>query len=169
MRTFALLLLLAPAAFADEVDLTPRSRREHKPPSVVVRGEGGTAFAPFGYLGACISWLTASQLELELGAGGGFPGLQLGIAARQLFGDRGAYLLFELAIAGNTRVNRVSDSNPQLGSIAGQSANSAWTNLGVGFEQRQDNFSVSLAGDIVFSTASLTPHWALHGGVGIGF
>ncbi len=114
MRTLAVLLLLAPAAFADEVDLTPRSRSEHKPASLVVRGEGGTAFAPFGYLGGCISWLTASKLELELGAGGGFPGLQLGIAARQLFGERGGYLLLELAIAGNTRVNRVADSGTQF-------------------------------------------------------
>jgi hypothetical protein len=169
MRTLAVLLLLAPAAFADEVDLTPRSRSEHKPASLVVRGEGGTAFAPFGYLGGCISWLTASKLELELGAGGGFPGLQLGIAARQLFGERGGYLLLELAIAGNTRVNRVANSDTQFSTVPGQSANSAWTNLGVGFEQRQDNYSLSLAADIVFSTSSLTPHWALHGGVGIGF
>src|SRR5258708_6007881 len=108
MRTLALLLLLAPAVFADEVDLTPRSRREHRPASLVVRGEGGTAFAPFGYLGGCLSWLTASQLELEMGAGGGFPGLQLGIAARQLFGERGGHLLPARAIPGNTPVHRLA-------------------------------------------------------------
>ena len=36
--------------------------------------------------------MTDPHDELEIGAGGGFPGLQLGFAARHLFGDGPQYL-----------------------------------------------------------------------------
>ena len=48
MRTAALLLLLLPSmAFADLVDLS--ERRAGRPSSWVVRAEGGSAFAPYGF------------------------------------------------------------------------------------------------------------------------
>ena len=46
---------------------------------------------------------------------------------------------------------------------------SLWTDIGFGFEQRQDTLDVSVVGCIVFTTSSLTPQWAIHGGVGFGF
>ena len=48
-------------------------------------------------------------------------------------------------------------------------SSSLWTSLGLGFEQRSDFVDFSVAGSIVFTTASLTPHWSVHGGVGFGF
>ena len=163
-------LVLAASARADVIDLSEGAQRPGKPPTLVVRAEGGSAFAPYGYVGGCISYLTSGLFEIEAGAGGGFPGLQLGLAARQLFGDRGAYLVTELALAGNTRVNRGADSaDPLLSLNARQSESSLWTSLGIGFEQRQGALNVSVVGAIVLTTASLTPHFALHGGLGFGF
>jgi hypothetical protein len=52
---------------------------------------------------------------------------------------------------------------------ASQAGNSLWTGLGLGFEQRTGLFSFSVVGNIVFTSTSLTPHWAVHGGVGLGF
>ena len=162
---------LSPAlASADEIDLTPRSRHSNKAPSLVIRAEGGSPFAPYGLVGGCISYLTESQFEFEAGGGGGFPGLQLGFAARRLFGEDGSFFATELALAGNNRQNRGADSaDPQLSLDAKQSQSSFWTALGFGFEQRQDHFSLSLIGSVVFTTASLTPHFAIHGGLGFGF
>ncbi len=170
MRTIAFLLLLSSLpALADEVDLTRGSRRrEGETPTFVVRAEGGNEFAPFGYLGGTLSWLAGPHNSFELGAGGGFPGLQLGFTARQLFGEGGQFLLFELSIAGNTRVNR-GDPNRLLNAAAVGTQSSLWTCLGLGFEQRSWLVDLSVAADIVFTTADLTPHWAVHGGVGFGF
>jgi len=158
------------AVWADEVDLTPRSRRSGRPPSIVIRAEAGSEFSPYGYVGGVFSWMAGPSNELEFGAGGGFPGLQLGFAARQLFGGGGQFFFGELSLAGNTRVNRgASDAdrlaNPQLTNAS----SSLWTSLGLGFEQRSDFIDFSVAGSIVFTTASLTPHWSVHGGVGFGF
>ena len=173
MRTLILLLaatLLASAARADVVDLTQGSRRDIKPPTLVLRAEGGSAYAPYGYAGGCVSYLTDGLFEFELGAGGGFPGLQLGFAARRLFGDRGSYVATELAIAGNTRVNRGADNaDPLLSLQASQATSSVWTSLGAGFEQRQGGLDLSIIGAIVLTTSSLTPHFAIHGGIGFGF
>jgi len=161
--------LLSFAARADEVDLSSR-RRSGEPPRYVLRAEGGNEFAPFGYVGGVFSWLVESRSEIEIGAGGGFPGLQLGLAARRLFGDEGQYFLAELSLAGNTKVNRGLEQNSTLVNPQGAAASSSlWTLLGFGLEIRQDFYSLDLAGDIVFLTTSLTPHWAVHGGVGLGF
>jgi hypothetical protein len=167
VRWLALLLSLASlSALADEVDLTksPQSG-SHGPPTWVLRAEGGNAFAPYGYAGAAVSWYS-SGFELEGGMGAGFPGLQLGLAARSLFlgGEDGQFLLAEFAIAGNTRVNR---GNDQQTVTSAQS--SVWTNLGIGAELRQDFYSLSVVTSIVFTTQSLTPHFAIHGGIGFGF
>ena len=163
-------LLSAAGARADVLDLTDSTRHQGKPPSLVLRVEGGSEFAPYGYVGGCLSYLTESLFEFELGAGGGFPGLQLGLAARRLFGDRGSYVVTELALAGNTRVNRGADSaDPLLNLQATQSQSSLWTSLGAGFEQRTGVFDLSVVGAIVLTTASLTPHFAIHGGLGFGF
>src|SRR5947199_6269202 len=108
VRTLALLVLLAPAlALADEIDLSRGSRRDRgEPAKFIVRAEAGNEFAPYGYAGGCMSWLIDPHDEVEVGAGGGFPGLQLGFAVRRLFGEGGQYFLGELFLAGNTKVNR---------------------------------------------------------------
>jgi hypothetical protein len=169
VRTLALLAGLFPSlAFADVIDLSREARRDRgEPPSLVVRAEGGNEFAPYGYVGGCVSWMLDPNDVVELGAGGGFPGLQLGLAGRRLFGEGGQFLFFELFLAGNTKVDRgVDKSSPQV-NPAGNS--SLWTGLGFGFEQRSGFFDLSVAGNIVFTSTSLTPHWAVHGGLGFGF
>jgi hypothetical protein len=164
----ALLLVCSTAALADEVDLSQQS--SGRTPQIVVRAEGGSEFAPYGLVGGAVSWLTESQFSFELGAGGGFPGVQFGFAARRLFGDFGSYFVTEIAIAGNTRVNRgASSADRNLNAGASSGRGSIWTNLGVGFEQRTDVIDFSLVGCLVLTTASLTPHFAVHGGVGFGF
>jgi hypothetical protein len=92
----------------------------------------------------------------------------MGLAARQLFGEAGQFLLAELSVAGNTRVNR-GNPNPLLSAGAVGQKSSLWSSLGIGFEQRTDPIDISVAADIVFTTADLTPHWSVHGGVGFGF
>lgn len=170
LRCLFIVALLPSFARADELDLTPRSRRTNKPSSLVLRAEGGSAFAPYGFVGGCLSYLSESQFEFELGAGAGFPGVQFGIAARRLFGENGSFFATELALAGNNRVNRgADDANPLLNVDAQKSRSSLWTSLGFGFEQRQDNFSLGIIGSIVITTASLTPHFSIHGGIGFGF
>lgn len=170
VRTIALLLVAASfPALADEVDLSRGvARRRGDVPTLVVRAEGGNEFAPYGYVGGALSWLAGPHNSFEFGAGGGFPGLQLGFTARQLFGQDGQYLLAELSIAGNTRVNRGNPS-PRLNVQAASADSSIWTCLGLGFEQRTWLFDFSAAADIVFTSADLTPHFSIHGGVGFGF
>jgi hypothetical protein len=172
VRTLALLVALAPSlALADEIDLSRGSRRDRgEPARWILRAEAGNEFAPYGYLGGCLSWMIDPNDELEIGAGGGFPGLQLGFAVRRLFGDAGQYLLAELFLAGNTRVNRGLDQNSaQINAQAAAADSSLWTGLGMGFEQRASYFSLSVAGNIVFTSTSLSPHWSVHGGLGVGF
>ena len=169
MRILALLLLTSAAALGDEVDLSQR-RAGGRPPQYVLRVEAGNEFAPYGRVGGAVSWLTESQFEFELGAGGGFPGLQLGFAARRLFGEGGQFFVTELALAGNTRVNRgASDADRYLNANAAQTKGSLWTDLGIGFEQRTDLVDLSVVGSLVLTTASLTPKFCFHGGVGFGF
>lgn len=169
VRRLAFLFAFLPlAALADEVDLTPRSRRALRPPTLVLRAEGGTEFSPWGMAGGTLSYLTASKLELELGAGYGFPGLQLGFLTRYLFGDRGGYFVTELGVAGNTRINRLGDSNvdPVLNPGGRSKTSSVWSLLGLGFEQRQDWFSYGLGIDLVIGT-DFSAHYAIHGGLGV--
>jgi len=169
VRTLVLLVALAPSfAFADVVDLSRESRPDsNEPARLVLRAEGGNQYAPYGYAGGCLSWMIDSYDVLELGAGGGFPGLQLGFAARRLFGDDGQYLVAELFLSGNTRVNRGVDQPSST--TAPTATSSLWTGLGFGFEQRSGFLDFSLVGNIVFTSTSFTPHWAVHGGIGIGF
>jgi hypothetical protein len=163
----ALALLLVPLpAFADEVDLSHSvGRRSDQPPQFILRAEGGSDFSPYGYAGAALSLMLGDSFEVEGGMGAGFPGLQLGLAARTLFGGEGKYLLGELSLAGNTRQDRGSQTQ------AGVSFNSTslWTSFGLGAELRQDFYSIDLVGSIVFTTNDLTPHFAVHGGIGFGF
>jgi hypothetical protein len=169
VRLLALLLLVPSLCLADEVDLSRGSYHgEGHVPALVLRAEGGNEFAPFGYVGGCVSWMPGPHNSFELGAGGGFPGLQMGFAVRELFGEAGEYLLAELSLAGNTRVNR-GHPNPLINAGAVGQQSSLWTSLGFGFEQRSDMFDLSVAANIVFTTADLTPHWSVHGGVGFGF
>lgn len=168
----ALAASLSSAAFADEVDLSrtaARNSRDNQPPEFVIRGEGGSTFAPYGYAGACLSWMPGPGFEIEGGAGAGFPGLQLGLAARTLFSlgedSGGKFLLAELSIAGNTKVDRSGQPTANT-AITGNS--SLWTSLGFGGEIRHDFYSLDLVGSIVFTTQDLTPHFAVHGGIGFG-
>ncbi len=173
MRTLALLVALLPSvAFADEIDLSQASAREGSSPgaTLIIRAEGGNEFAPYGYVGGCVSWLLDPHDALEFGAGGGFPGLQLGVALRRLFGEGSNHVLAELFLAGNTKVNRgVEADSAQINAAAAQAGSSIWTGLGFGFEERTGFFSLSAAGNIIFTSTSFTPHWAVHGGVGFGF
>jgi hypothetical protein len=173
VRTLVLLSALVPSlAFADEIDLTRGGGRDRsEPPSLTVRAEGGNEFAPFGYVGGCISWMLDPNDVLEIGAGGGFPGLQLGFAARRLFGfgEGGQYILAELFLAGNTRVNRGVDQGAPPSTIQASGNSSLWTGLGFGFEQRAGYLDLSVAGNIVFTSTSLSPHWSVHAGLGFGF
>lgn len=172
MRTLALLVALLPAvALADEIDLSRASPRDRaNPATFIIRAEAGNEFAPYGYVGGCFSYLVDPNDALEIGAGGGFPGLQLGFAARHLFGEGQLRPLAELFIAGNTRVNRgLDEQSPLVNAQAAQASSSLWTGLGFGLEQRTGFFSLSVAGNIIFTSTSLTPHWSVHGGIGLGF
>src|SRR2546430_16324084 len=115
LRALALLAARVPSrAFAAEIDLSRGGGRERaEPASVVVRAEGGNEFAPYGYAGGCVSWMVDPNDVLEFGAGGGFPGLQLGLAGRRLFGfgEGGRYILAELVLAGDTRGERRGGPN----------------------------------------------------------
>jgi hypothetical protein len=169
----ALLALLAPIAAqaGGEIDLTPRSRRHLGPPKLVLRAEGGNAFAPAGYVGGVISYLTDDLFEFEGAVGAGFPGVQFGFAARRLFGESqgaGAFFVFEIFLAGNPKVNR-GNPDVNLNVQAATSKSSLWTGIGPGFEQRLGAFDLNIAADLVFTTADFTPHYALRGGIGFGF
>lgn len=159
----AALLFATAAARADEVDLTPQSRRSNKPITLALRAEGGSNFAPYGYAGACLSYLGAGGLEIEGGAGAGFPGVQAGVALRELFDPRGGFVV-EISFAGNNRIRRGGPDNPLL--TPGGQGSHLWTSLGVGFEQRSDGITLGLVAGIVFTTSDLTPHFVVHGGFG---
>lgn len=156
---------LAAAARADEVDLSSGGGRSWgRPAAVVLKADGGGAYAPFGYAGLAVSYLSAGPLlELEAGGGAGLPGAQLGVSVRKLFGEGGEFFLAELSVAGNTRVSRgTSLLDPTQGGHL-------WTNLGLGFEHRNDAWAFGLSGGGTFFSFTQTPAAYVHGGVGIAF
>lgn len=174
MRTAASLLslcalLLPLAARADVEDLSgAESRRARKPNTFAVRAEGGTEYSPYGTVGGCFSYFRENPLggfEIEAGAGATFPGVTIGLAARQLFGEAGDYFAFELSIAGNT-VKKLGADVPsgRLGS------SSTWSSLAIGFEHRAGLLTFGIAGGLSFLTSfDLVPHGMLHGGIGLSF
>ena len=173
MRSLALLLAalfaVPLAARADEEDLSGgEARRNRKTPTYALRAEAGSDFAPFGRFGVCGSYFSENPLggaEFELGLGTGLPGVQIGLAVRQLFGDSGEYFAFELSVAGNTIKQLGSDP------IAGHFQSSHyWSSLGVGFEHRSGFITASLIGALSFTTSlDLVPHPMVHGGLGFAF
>ena len=89
-RPLLALVLFAGAAQADVVDLTRGGRRsESELGGFSVRGEFGNDYAPYGLVGAAISWVASTGTALEAGVGAGFPGVQLGGGVRQLFATGG--------------------------------------------------------------------------------
>jgi hypothetical protein len=156
----------AAEARADVVDLTGGGARRggERPPMLVLKLLGGSGNAPFGKVGGCLSYLNEATLtEVELGAGAGFPGTQLGGSLRKLFGDLGDYIVFELSIAGNTRTVRGRDPlNPASGTHV-------WTNLGIGFEHRTGAFSFGVAGGGTFISFTQTPEAYAYASLGLGF
>ncbi len=164
------LLLLAPiAARADVEDLSGgEARRSRRVPTFAVRLEGGSDYAPYGLFGACFSYFTDNPFggaALEAGIGAGFPGVQFGVAVRQLFGDNGDYFAFEIALAGNSV--RQLGYDPASGHF--QSSH-FWSNLGVGYDHRAGLLTFSVIGALAFTTSfDLVPHPLVHGGVGFTF
>ena len=162
----AVVLCAASPARADVVDLSEGgSRRDTAGPATfILKAEGGSTYSPYGYAGGALSYYNDfTQSELEVGAGGGFPGLQLGVSIRKLFGDQGDYFVFEISIAGNTKQVRGQDPlNPTQGTHV-------WSNLGIGFEHRAGIFSIGVSGGGTFISFTQTPGAYVHGGVGIGF
>jgi hypothetical protein len=165
----AVLSALPLAARADIIDLSAtEGRRNTRIPTLAIRGEAGTDFAPYGLAGACLSWfneLPFGGFEIEGGAGATFPGLQLGLAVRNLLGENGDYFVFELAISGNTTQKRGAD--PSVNRLT--SANS-WSSLGLGFEHRQGYVTFGIVASLAFLTNfDLVPHGVVHGGIGFAF
>jgi hypothetical protein len=161
----ALLGLAAAGARADVEDLTPTTRRgDLRPPTFVLRAEGGSGFSPYGYTGACLSYYNdLTGAEFEGGAGAGFPGLQLGLSVRKLIGFEGDFLVTELAVAYNSQALR---GTAQQNGLAGGSH--SWFNLGFGFEHRAGFLSLSASAGISLPGFTQTPQGYVHGGVGFG-
>ena len=162
----AVVLCAALPARADVVDLSEGGDRRSggRPATFVLKAEGGSVYSPYGYIGGALSYYNeAAESELEAGLGGGFPGLQLGLSIRKLFGDTGDYFVFELGLAGNTKVARGQDPlDPTRGTHV-------WTNLGIGYEHRAGFFAFDVTGGATFISFTQTPGAWIHGGVGIGF
>ena len=155
------------AARADVVDLTRGGRRgETDLGGLSVRAEFGNDFAPYGLVGAAVSYLTAAGTAFEAGAGPGFPGVQLGLGIRQLFGAGGFNVAIELGFAGNTKQPRASRDI----ATTADSSRYVWTNLGGGFELRPGGpFTASVIAALAFTPADGEAHFGLHGGVGYYF
>jgi hypothetical protein len=163
----AALALFASAAQADVVDLTTGGRRRSS--SVTgfsLRAEAGNSFSPYGYVGATLGYLTDSLFAIEGGLGAGFPGVQLGLAVRKLFGESGSYIATELAIAGNTKVPK--GGAPQVPQPVATDRY-IWTTLGGGFEQRTGRVTVSIIAAVAFTPSDASAHFGLHGGIGLLF
>jgi hypothetical protein len=154
------------AARADVVDLSQGGRRggNDRPPAFVLKLDGGTDTAPFGRVGGVLSYLNEAALtEIEAGVGAGFPGTQLGLSVRKLFGEGGDYFVVELSLAGNTKTVRGRDVlNPAKGSHV-------WSNLGLGFEHRLGVYSFGITGGATFISFSQTPQAFAHAALGFGF
>jgi len=155
------------AARADVVDLSRGGRSsESDLGGLSLRAEFGNDFAPYGLVGAAISYLTSTGTAFEGGAGAGFPGVQLGVGVRQLFGVGGFNIAIELGFAGNTKQQRAS----QVVTTTADTSRYIWTNLGGGFELRPGGpFTASVIAALAFTPADGQAHFGLHGGIGYYF
>lgn len=170
MRARILLGITLAGAFAargDVVDLSRGGRRSDTDSGgLSLRAEFGNDYAPYGLVGAAISYLTSTGTAFEAGAGAGFPGVQLGLAVRQLFGGAGFNVAVELSFAGNTKQQRAS----QVVASTVDTSRYIWTSLGGGFELRPGGpFSASVIAALAFTPADGGAHFGLHGGVGYYF
>jgi len=167
LASAAAIALFCTSARADVVDLSGGSRRSALGSSgLSLRVDGGNAFAPYGYIGGAIGYMTEGLFGFEAGAGAGFPGLQLGFSLKKLFGERGSFLATELTIAGNTKVARGGASGLPTSTSTSQNI---WTSIGVGFEQRINHFGVGTIIDLAFTPSDSTAHFGLHGGIAYYF
>jgi hypothetical protein len=155
------------AARADVVDLSRGGRSsESDLGGLSLRAEFGNDFAPYGLVGAAISYLTSTGTAFEGGAGAGFPGVQLGVGVRQLFGVGGFNIAIELGFAGNTKQQRAS----RVVTTTADTSRYIWTNLGGGFELRPGGpFTASVIAALAFTPADGQAHFGLHGGIGYYF
>jgi len=155
------------AARADVVDLSRGGRSgDTDLCGFSLRAEFGNDYAPYGLVGAALSYLTAAGTAFEVGAGGGFPGVQLGLGIRQLFGSGGFNVAVELAFAGNTKQQRASN----VIATAADTSRYVWTNLGGGFELRPGGrFTASVIAALAFTPADGEAHFGVHGGIGYYF
>jgi hypothetical protein len=160
------LVFFACAAQADVVDLTRgRGRGESELGGFSIRGEFGNDYAPYGLVGAAISWAAPTGTALEAGAGAGFPGVQLGGGVRQLFATGAGFnIAIELTLAGNTKQQRASNVV-----VGADTSRYIWSNLGGGFELRPGPFTASIIASLAFTPADGTAHFGVHGGFGYYF
>jgi len=167
LASAAALALFCTSARADVVDLSGGSRRSTLGSSgMSLRADFGNAFAPYGYAGGAIGYMTEGLFGFEGGVGAGFPGLQLGFSLKKLFGERGSYLATELTIAGNTKVKRGGNTGVPNATSTSQNI---WTSIGLGFEQRIGHFGVGTIIDLAFTPSDSTAHFGLHGGIAYYF
>jgi len=157
------LALSSSGARADEEDLTDASRPGSIHPSTLaVLASGGSNFAPYGTIGGALSYFNeAIEGEVEVGAGAGFPGVQVGVNLRKLFGANGDYLVFELGLGYNHAILRGVDP----GTVS--SGSHAWTNLGLGYEHRAGWFVFGFSGGVSFSGFSQTPSAHVRASAGV--
>ena len=153
------------AARADVIDLTRGGdRRDARPGGLSLRAEFGNSFAPYGMVGAALSYLAGSGTAIEGGAGAGFPGVQMGIGVKQLFGSGGTNIAFELTFAGNTKQQK---AGTQVN--VADTSRYVWTSLGAGFEQRTGRFTAGVIAALAFTPADGGTHFGIHGGIGYVF
>jgi hypothetical protein len=163
----AAVALVCNAARADVVDLSGGARRRSAGGSgLLFRLDFGNAFAPYGYVGGAIGYMSEGLFGIEAGAGAGFPGLQLGVSLKKLFGEGGSYLATELTFAGNTKVARGGNTGVPTATSASQNI---WTSLGLGFEQRVGRVSVGTILSLAFTPSDSQAHFGVHGGIGYYF
>jgi len=156
------------AARADVVDLTRGGDRSQSEPltGLSVRAEFGNNFAPYGLVGAAVSYLSSSRTAFEAGAGAGFPGVQLGLGIRQLFGGGGFNIAFELTFAGNTKQPRAS-TEPGINPGASRYI---WSSLGGGLEMRLGGpITASAIAALAFTPGDGNVHFGFHGGLAYYF
>jgi hypothetical protein len=166
LASAAAVALFCTSARGDVVDLSGGARRRTLGGSgLSLRADFGNAFAPYGYAGGALGYMTEGLFGFEAGAGAGFPGLQLGFSLRKLFGEGGSYLATELTIAGNTKVKRGASSG-----VPTSTSQNIWTSIGIGFEQRVGgHFGVGTVVDLAFTPSDSTAHFGLHGGIAYYF
>ena len=159
----ALLVSAPPGARADVEDLSPRARSvDQTPPTLALKVEGGSNFAPTGNVGGVLSYYNDwSGSEVDAGAGAGFPGVQLGLALRKLLGERGDFFASEISLAYNSKVTRGVDL------LSPGSGTHLWLNLGIGFEHRGGWLLYGVTGGLTLTGFSQTPQGFVHGGIGV--